>query len=160
VIVGSAASGSGVFGSWSANGTATTSTGVTKSWPASIAYRSYLVGITYGKYRQQCYSIWQDAWKAWPLGHNGYNDDDSAGPQPVWNFCGTESAGLWTRESSSGSHYSNSVGVKIQGWLGINLSSDSNYETSATLSYYLQARGKMCGSNATPATAAKVRSSR
>lgn len=129
-------------------------------WAPSIYYRDYEVGIVYGKYQRYCWSVPQPVFYASPMYPAGYYTNQPAGSQPAWSQCGTVAAGAWRRDSSSGYSYYSSVGTKIAGWLGINLSVTSNYSSGSSLVYTLVSNGLVCGSNTYPSQAAIVKTSR
>lgn len=53
-----------------------------------------------------------------------------------------------------------SVGVRLAGVIGIDLSSSTNYGSTRVLKYRLVANGQACGSNAPPSIASDVKTSR
>lgn len=159
MTVGAAASVTGAYGSWSASGTSSTTSGVTFTWAQSVAYREYQVQLRYGKFRLYCGGLGTSDFAEmvrYPTG--GFTTAGSSSAS--WSNCAPASKGQWERTKSGGKHFSTSVGVKIASELGINLSMDSNYDSSHTLYYKLVADGKVCGDNAVPSMASNVRSSR
>ena len=147
-----------VKGAYSASGSTTTSSGVTFTWPESIYYRQYFVQLVYGKYRWYC-GIGTNSYMTqarYPTG--GYTYGGIA--RTAYTHCAPVSAGVWERSSSSGNHFSTSAGVQIASIIGINLSLDTNYDTSHILSYRLAGDGKVCGDNNVPAFASNVTTAR
>lgn len=156
MTVGAASSSSGASGSWSVSGTTSTSSGVTFTWDESIVYRDYRVVLHYSKYQYVCNGAPFNQWWAhvdYPTG--GYVDTGLSG-YPSWSNCQPASAGVWARDQSTGNAYEVSAGVKLLGFLGINLSLKSNYSTGHTLYYRLTAAGHVCGNDAAPSLASKV----
>jgi hypothetical protein len=156
MTVGVAASSSGTYGSWSASGTSSVSSGVSFTWAANTNYRNYQVSLRYGKYKYSCPGGPYREWAIYPTG--GYTT--SYVSYPYYSYCYTVSAGVWARSASNGNHFNASGGVLIGGLLGINLSIDSNYDSSHVLYYQLMDNGTVCGDNNVPAYASNVTTSR
>jgi hypothetical protein len=142
-------------GAWALSGSESETSGVTFTYAESLADRSFQVQYLNGTYRDQCpgtYVYWSGA--LYPTG--GY-----AAPARQFtyaaNYCVSVPAGLWTRSSSSGSSYTNSVGFKTDGGIGIDLNVSSNYTVSDTttsdLSYRFSKTSTLCGDNNYPASA-------
>jgi hypothetical protein len=158
--VGAATSASGTLGSWSANGTTSTESGITFTWAESVAYREYREEHRYGKFRLACAGRYTSDWASHELyGTGGYTTVSSANPGFTTHQV-LVSAGVWERTRSDGSHFALSGGVKAAGVLGIDLSVDTNYNSTRTLSYRLVAAGKIFGDTNVPALAARVRTGR
>jgi len=157
MTVGAAASVSGTYGSWSANGTSSATSGVTFTWAESVAYRDFRVQLKYGKFRLRCGGIYFNDYTEMVRYPTGGFTTASLGSSTYAN-CVPVSQGLWARSSGSGNHFSTSVGVKIASLLGIDLSLDANYSTTHTLYYRLVANGKVCGDNDQPSPASNSRS--
>jgi hypothetical protein len=158
--LGVAVSSSGTFGSWSPNGTTVSSAGVTFTWAESTAFRDYRDQHRYATMRQRCGSTYVGNYyekEQYPTG--GYGNG-AIYPYPYWSYCAPVPIGLWERSSSNGNHYHQSIGVKLAPIIGINLSSDSNYDSSHILYLRLTANGMVCGNDAVPSLASKVESSR
>lgn len=159
MTVGAAASAKGTYGSWSASGSSTTSSGVTKTWTKSINYRGYDVEMHYGRYRLICGGLPQNVYRSMVRYPSGGYDDVST----IWRSfsnCRVASAGPWQRDSSTGYHFAASAGVQSQPYLGISLSVDTNYGSTHTLYYYLATNGKVCGDNGDPSIASNVNTNR
>jgi hypothetical protein len=158
--LGVAVSSSGTYGSWSPSGTTVSSAGVTFTWAESTEFRDYRDEHRYATMRQRCGGSYVGNYyekEQYPTG--GYGN---AGiyPYPYWSYCAPVPIGLLERSSSNGNHYHQSIGVKLAPIIGINLSSDSNYDSSHILYLRLTANGKICGNDAVPSLASKVESSR
>lgn len=81
-----------------------------------------------------------------------------SGSAPNWNtHCGPIAAGSWYRGTVRGSDYSLSYGVKIKDVIGIDLSSRRAYSSGSRLYYKVPVRRRLCGNDAVPAKAAKLR---
>jgi len=160
MTVGVAASVTGLYGSWSASGTSSITNGDGKKWTDSVAYRDYQLEHRYGENRLWCTTYWANDYRAVDQGRAGYTQNGSAGTQPAWYFCGPNAPGDFTRSSTSGNHFSTSVGVGIAGSLGINLSVDSNYGTDQKLIYSTTVNGTICGNNDDAGFASLVKTSR
>lgn len=159
MTVGVAASTSGTYGSWSANGTSITSSGVTFTWAESTAYRNYQVQLRYGKYRLACGGLLMNSYSEmvqYPTG--GFTTASISGSS--LSQCVPVSMGVWQRVQSNGNHFTLAGGVLIAPLLGINLSVDTDYATSHILYYRLTADGKVCGDNNVPSLASNVNTSR
>lgn len=148
--LGVAASSSGKYGSWSANGSMTTSDGVSFTWASSIAYRLYDVQVVYGAYQYRCTNGLNYGWQYQPRYPSGGYQTVSTS-YPSWGgTCVPVSAGDWTRNQSSGSDFYMAGGVSAAGTIGINLSADSAYASDHSLTYHLTANGHVCGNNNVP----------
>jgi len=156
MTVGVAASQSGTYGSWSTYGTSSTSSGVSFTWATDTNYRNYQVQLRYGKYKYSCPGGPYREWAIYPTG--GYATSPIS--YAYYSNCYPVSAGVWARSASNGYHFNASGGVLIGGLLGINLSIDSNYDSSHILYYQLMNNGTVCGDNNVPAYASRVTTSR
>lgn len=155
MTVGAAASVGG--SSWSASGTSSTDAGVTFTWAKSVAYRDYRVQERYGKYRQLCAGKYSNNyWAHVQYATGGYQAVNRTG-YPSWSNCAPIPAGEWTRSSSQGQHYSLGGGVRISGFLNIDLSVDTNYGTTRELHYEVASPAQVCGDNDVPSRASKVK---
>lgn len=76
---------------------------------------------------------------------------------PTWSNCARVAAGTWTRSSSSAKAYTNSAGLDISGLVGFDVSSTSQYDSSNVLRYHQSRPKHVCGSNAVPAAASRIR---
>jgi hypothetical protein len=159
VTVGSAMSTDGGL-HFSVSGSSTTTAGVSFTYAKSIAYRDFRVGMQYGKFRQYCGGQPTNTYSFRVDFPNGGYDDVGRSGVPNWTYCLTVSAGEWVRNRTDGSAWSFSAGTKVAGVIGIDLSSSTNYSTTLDLHYELVAKGLVCGSNAVPSIAAKVKTSR
>jgi hypothetical protein len=160
LTVGVAASGSGTYGSWSASGSLSTSSGVTFTWAKSINYRAYYVTLQYGIYREYVLSTPANVYQARVIQPTGNHTDGAAGSQPSWNYCRAQSQGAWSRSDGVGNDFKLGGGVVISKLLGINLSVDSAYNSSSEIDYELQAYGQLCGSDNYAAYSTYVKTSR
>ena len=117
--------------------------GTTKSWNPDTYYKNYYRVVRYGKY-QYCYS---STWGELPMyGTGGYWSDYNVSYQYFPN-CQLLDPGTWSRNASNGNHFTNSAGVGISGILGINLSVDTNYDNSHTISEVTNNYEHICGDN-------------
>ncbi len=146
---------------WEASGTTTASSGITFTWAESTNDRSYREQHRYGRYRQTCGGVgYTNHWSSHQMnGTGGYTTATSSTPTFTSNRTPV-SAGLWARISSSGNAYRLSGGVLIAGFLGINLSVDTEYDSSRVMYYRLSTPGFMYGDNASPAMASRIRTGR
>lgn len=161
VTVGVAISGSGTYGSWTASGSSTSSSGVTFEWAESSAARDYRVQERFGKYRLWCSaSGWRNDYREKYVLSTGGFSNASLSTRPNYANCAPVGAGLWKRDASTGNHSVFAAGVKISSLLGIDLSVDTNYASTRVLKYRLATPGRVCGSDAAPALAGKVMTSR
>jgi hypothetical protein len=141
----------GGYGTWSQSGSFSSSVGTSKTWNADTNYKSYQRQMRYGRF-QYCYS---STWGEWALYGTGGYGSTSIGYE-YYSNCYPLDPGYWSRTSSSGNHYTDSVGVNIVGLLGINLSVDTNYDNSHTLTYYTGSYEHICGDNNVPAYSSNV----
>lgn len=163
MTLGYAVSTTGLYGSWSARGRTTASSGVSFEWAESIVYREFFVSQHWGRYQlMDCSGNWQNNWYSKVMYSNGGYSDANASGKPTFPAanCFANSAGLWQRDQTDGYAYKMSGGVKTAAALGVNLYDESNYSTTHVLKYRLIATGKVCGTNAAPAKASEVSTSR
>jgi hypothetical protein len=156
---GTAFSASGTFGSWSAGGTQTLTVSNSKTWTESLADRDFQSQFQYGKWLTKCQFVNRYAFT--PDFGTGGDREMVATNYPPRNYCTSTSPGLWTRSSSSGSAYSESVGVKASAILGINLAVTHNYSNSSSTKFTLNYRNSktvsICGDTDYPSRARKPR---
>jgi hypothetical protein len=154
ITLGTAASGSGSYGTWGASGSYTLSAGVVRTWDQSSADRFYQVQTQYGKYSVTCYG-----YRVQPIQDTGGSSSVSEGWQ---NWCSNgwvvpEPAGFtFQRNTSSGYHYNLGGGVLTGSWLGINLSYDTAYATDNATFYHFVSGTKLCGNNNWPSSAGRI----
>jgi hypothetical protein len=160
VVVGVGFSTTGNYGDWTQSGTSSQSSGVTFTWPESVAYRDFRVQHLYRKFHLLCDTGPAPDWKERDAYGTGGFTTTSLGAPPTMTNCAPVSMGLWERDSSSGKHTVLSSGVKILGVIGIDMSMDTNYASTRVLSYRLVSTGKVCGDNAAPALASRVKTGR
>jgi len=152
MTLGAATSASGNYGTWSAGGGYAVTSGVSFSWSASNADRVYQVQTQYGKYQAICLP-----WLVKPIGPTGGARTVSSGWLDMCGYAVAVGAGLtWTRNQSSGYHFSESWGVDISPWIGIDLSVDTAYASDRSLTYNFQRSSKLCGNNNYPASAGRI----
>ncbi|HXI46139.1 MAG TPA: hypothetical protein VNH13_07545 [Candidatus Acidoferrales bacterium] len=141
---------------WSQSGTLTTTTGFSKTWNPANTSKGYDMEEQYGKWWNSC-TLEYEFFVDYATGGNySYSISWTA-----WTHCTHVDAGLWARERSDGYAYSLSLGVKSQSIIAIGLSLSTQYNTSGSLArrtvYNVGGTGtQMCGSNTTPATAARI----
>jgi hypothetical protein len=156
---GGAVSITGAFGSWSSSGAQTLTTGNTKTWTESLADRDFQSEFQYGKWKTLCQGGQRYAFT--PSFGTGGDREPSATNYPARNKCSSISPGLWSRNSSTGSAYSESVGVKASSILGINLGVTHNYNNSSSTKFTLNYRNTttvtICGDTNFPSLASKPR---
>ena len=160
VTSGSAISLGGTMGSWSASGSQTHTSGLTKTFTESLADRNFQAQVKYGKWHTLCTGTYH-RYAFTPSYGTGGDRTAAATQYPAMNYCTTISSGLWSRSSSSGDAYSNSVGVDSSITIGIDLSISHNYGTSATRTFTLHYRPSktvsICGDTDYPSVARKPR---
>jgi hypothetical protein len=157
---GTAISASGAYGSWTSSGSQTLTTGLTKTWTENLTDRDFQAQFVYGTYKALC-QFGYNRYAFTPSYGTGGDQTPAAVNYPARNYCTSITAGLWTRSSGSGSSYSESVGVKASGYLGINLGVTHSYSgatnTRFTLSYRPSSTVTICGDTDYPALARKPR---
>lgn len=150
-------SATGAYGSWSANGTSTTSEGSSASWSFSTIYRYYQIQEQYAKYGYGCMGIYTQ-YKVSPYSWTG-GTGSTATTWKNYTYCAPEGAGVtFTRSSASGAGYAFSLsgGVGSTATLGISLSSSVNWTMTHTITYYFPSAAHACGNNAMPAQASDI----
>jgi hypothetical protein len=160
VTSGSAISLGGAAGSWSASGSQTHTSGLTKTFSESLSDRNFQAQVKYGKWHTLCPTNYH-RYAFTPSYGTGGDRTAAATQYPAMNYCTTISSGLWSRSSSGGDAYSNSVGVDASITIGIDLSISHNYGTSSTRTFTLHYRPsrtvKICGDTDYPSLARKPR---
>lgn len=151
--IGVATSGSGTYGSWSASGTSSITSGFEQTWATSSSLRDYRAQVTMGKYEYS--TACGGGWKFQARFHTGGTSTATVSA-PSYSNCASVSAGTWSRTSSSGSSHSLSAGLQASGVLGINLSASRQYSTTSKISYTQSGTKSVCGSNNVPSLAALV----
>lgn len=159
VTAGTAVSATAAYGSWSVSGSQTLTVGNTKTYTESLTDRDFQSEFQYGRWKATCGSY--DRYAFTPSFGTGGDRTVGATNFPAKNNCSSISAGLWSRSSSSGSAYSESVGVKADTLLGLNLGVTHNYSSSSgtkfTLNYRNSSTVTICGDTNFPALASKPR---
>ncbi|MEP6751799.1 MAG: hypothetical protein ABI959_03530 [Candidatus Dormiibacterota bacterium] len=154
VTLGVATSFNGTYGSWSASGSYTVSSGVLRTWDSSSDDRYYQVQTQYGKYSVSCYG-----YRVLPIKDTGQSATVIKGWQ---NWCRqpwivSEPANFtFQRSGSSGYHYSLGGGVLTGSWIGLNLSYDTDYGSDNATSYHFVSPSKLCGNNDYPTYAGRI----
>jgi hypothetical protein len=150
------------IGIFTQSGTRAVERGSGFDWDSKSYARSYRVGLVYQKvkamYDKPCdatpyYVKWV------PIGYSGgFGENTDGVTRPDWNTCvRIGSTGTWWRDSSSGSSYSLSTGVKFAGVIGVDLSSKRAYNAEARLGYYIGVEGRrVCANTNPPGMASKV----
>ena len=139
VTSGSAISLGGAAGSWTASGSQTHTSGLTKTFTESLSDRNFQMQVKYGKWHTLCPGNYH-RYAFTPTSGTGGDRTLAATQYPAMNYCTTISAGLWSRSSSSGNSYSNSVGVDSSITIDIDLSISHNYGTSSNRKFTLHYR--------------------
>jgi hypothetical protein len=156
---GAAISATGDYGSWSASGSQTLTVSNTKTWDEVLTDRDFQSEFQYSKWRVRCQGF--DRWAFTPDFGTGGDRSPAAVNYPAKNHCTSISAGLWSRSSSSGSAYSESLGVKSSAVLGIGLNVTHNYSATTgqkfTLNYRNSSTVTICGDTNFPSLARKPR---
>jgi hypothetical protein len=160
VTSGSAISLGGAAGSWTASGSQTHTSGLTKTFTESLSDRNFQMQVKYGKWHTLCPGNYH-RYAFTPTSGTAGDRTLAATQYPAMNYCTTISAGLWSRSSSSGDAYSNSVGVDSSITIDIDLSISHNYSTSSSRKFTLHYRPtrtvRICGDTDYPSLARKPR---
>jgi hypothetical protein len=160
VTSGSAISLGGAAGSWSASGSQTHTSGLTKTFTESLSDRNFQAQVKYGKWHTLCPGNYH-RYAFTPSYGTGGDRTGAATQYPALTKCTSISSGLWSRSSSSGDAYSNSVGVDASITIGIDLSITHNYGTSSNRTFTLHYRPSrtvsICGDTDYPSVARKPR---
>lgn len=140
---------------WSVSGSASTTTGVSFTWPEASSDRYFDAQIQYGKFETLCQGV-HTAWWFRPRFPTGGYRERLISYNPSWTNCAPVSAGLWSRTSTSGNHWNLSTAVDASGVIGIDLSLDTNYGSTRVLYIHNTASRHVCGNNNVPALAGRV----
>ncbi|WP_062467440.1 hypothetical protein [Demequina maris] len=164
VSTGVAVSSTGNAGTFSISGTTTNSGSFSQTWSASASKRYYRVGVEVGRYKSVCTGTVSGAtsspvttYSTRVIGLTGGTSSIATSLTPSWSYCDSIDAGTWTRSSSTANAYSNSLGLTLPAPASISVTSKSQYSSSHTL-YFKQSTSKtMCGNNAYPGSAGRIR---
>lgn len=144
-------------GSFSESGTESTTDGWGADFLKDTRKRSYRTVITYGYYA--CYNVagYYSYW-VFPIKQPGAAFYYYLSSAPNWTRCQPVYNGvIWRREQADGNAYESSYGVKVKNYIGIEMFSRHNYNTSGKLRYHVTHGNKhVCGNNDTPGQAGKV----
>lgn len=156
---GVAASATGAYTGFHADGSRFVQSGWGFTWDWSGAQRSFRKGIEYQLMNKRCYGTGyltgdRHMWR--PVGETGGVSHNDGLSRPGWDTCAGVDAGVWRRDNSDGHAYSYGAAVKMEDVIGINLSIDRNYYSSQRLEYNLKTRRRLCGNDAYPANAGKI----
>jgi hypothetical protein len=143
---------SGAYGSFSYNGLNSVSTSTTDDFGASIFYRNYQMQSHYQRFNSNCGGT--TVKPAYALGY--YKTQNLSG-YPSWTHCGT-AVGQWTRADSTGNAYTISTGVKLAPFIGLDVTSSTQYSTTRTMTYYHAGTYHVCGNDNAAGLASKVES--
>lgn len=143
--LGVAVSGSGTDGSWSASGTHSISSDSSESFPTFSGATSNheRTEFVYKEFTVECAGFQTQA-----TSFAGGATTTTATP-PSAGFCVTQGVGTsFTKHSSSAFTFTG--GVSMSGPLGVDLSAQTGYSTSAELTYGFTQRRDLCGTDGFP----------
>ncbi len=141
-------SSSGAFGSYKASGTATASSTAEEGYPSSTGRQHDYTNFDYGKYAVTCDGI--------PISYTVRVRYFSGG---AWTYAPTSSpTATYCVYQEKGSHftisstsaYSYASGADTSGAIGIDLSSQTGYSSTAKISFSFNSNSNLCGTNAKP----------
>lgn len=119
--------------------------------------RSYRTNITNGYF--VCYNVagYYSYW-TFPIKQPGGAYYYYLSKAPNWTHCQPVYNGIiWKREQGDGNAYESSDGVKAKNYIGIELYSSHDYNTSGKLRYHvMNGNERVCGNNNSPGQAGKV----
>ena len=161
--LGVATSTSGAFGTFSLGGTKSQSSSAAVSYPVVNAGSSKIwqTNWNYANFKTTCNGVsfstgaYSYSWNevrsvGWAGGNPGYTP---AAP-PAATFCHDYLAGGGlTRNSSKATTLSNGVNLSV---IGINVSSQTGFSTSASTTYTMVRNGKLCGTNGPATTSGQI----
>lgn len=145
---------------WEAEGTISKAVGFEFSFTASGSSRYYRQELQYGKYALTCVLGKIVGWSFKPIKPTAGATTVGLTGLPSWTICAFQAPGTFKRIASDGEHYALSGGVLTAGVIGINLSLDTNYNSSRVLIYAHTSVGRwFCGDNDFPSYSSRVRAS-
>lgn len=150
--LGVAVSLSGTYGTFSYNGSNSVSTTTTDHFGPSVAYRNYQMETQYGRYNSNCGGVTVKSIKAL-----GYYQNQSLTGYPNWTHCGPV-VGEWSRDLSTGNAYTVGAGVKLGPYIGLDVSSSTQYSSTRVITYYHAGSYHVCGNDDDASSASKVES--
>lgn len=157
-------SASGAYGSYSASGTLSRSSTATVGFGGGTGGREYRTYFNYGKYSQWCYPVSNPAAKnvyAYKVHVSSYAGGGTTVSATVpstsdSNCVPLSNGNSFIRSSEAAGTYSS--GASLSDVIGVNLSSQTGYSTSTSLTYTNSSgvSRRVCGTNTTPASAARI----
>jgi hypothetical protein len=126
--------------------------GVEFTWPASSSDRYFDVQIRYGKYDNNCGTPL--SFKA--IQPTGGYQTRSVSYDPSWTNCAPVPPGTWVRSTQGGNNYSLSGGVQAGSVIGINLSMNTSYSSTRSLTFYQSVNRHLCGNDNDPSYAGRI----
>jgi hypothetical protein len=150
-----ASSNNGTKGSWSADGSASNSSGVSTSSSQNDWNRFYEIQSLYWKLRLSC-APWDFLTQPeYPTG--GYTWVSTAFVDWGSRYCTPEGSGTtWKHDTGDGYSFSLGGGVLAASILGINLSLNSSYSSDRQVTYYFPSASALEGSNDYPSRASRI----
>lgn len=128
---------------------------VNRSFRVRVRYRMMRCAYYYaGKFRYEKSRRWV------ARNQTGGTDTYRLSKKPNFKRCEPIAAGDWWRGRVKGKDYTLSYGVKFKGMIGVDLSSRRSYTNGAKLYYDHPRKRRVCGNNADPSRAGKVRERR
>ena len=146
-------SASGSYGSFSVSGTNSSSSTVSESYSSNHGSINeyYTTYEQYAKYHVECPSgkvveqYYASEPRYWAAGATQY----AVSGAPTANMCVPQGAGTTFSDSTTRA-ITWSDGVNIMKYIGIDLSSQTGYSTTTTVSYHYTLTGRLCGIDSTP----------
>lgn len=143
---------------WKASGSRTVGDDWGQDYSKSSNLRSFRVRVKY--WRQTCYdasgsTVLSRKWI--PQYETGGTATNKLSKRPGWTNCEPVAAGGWWRGKSRHTDYSLSYGVKFKNMIGIDLRTQRAYSSDSRLIYILNKKRRLCGNNAAPSKAGKIK---
>lgn len=157
--LGSGVSTTGGYGSWTASGTRSFSSGFSWTSTATSYKRKWGAEVLYGRYQRVCYGQPMAYWSTQARYHTGGVQGFATSESPTWTSCATVGSGTWSRTRTDGSAFSLGTGVKSAGIIGIDLSLSRQWRQNVQINYHQTSSRRVCGSNNSPSIASRVRGS-
>lgn len=150
---------SGKVGTYSANGTTSRSSTTSLDFGTRSGSYEYSTYFRYGKYSQWCYPVGQPNAKnvyAYKVKANQFDGGTTvvSSSAPSATYCTPFAANTsLTRDTSAATSWTQ--GASLKSIIGINLSSQTGYTSSAKLTYYNtgSTNRQLCGTHGTPGSA-------
>jgi len=148
-------SASGSAGSFTLSGTSTVATGYNAAFATTAGYKGWQAEVNYGKYKRRCVGIGDvvTTYLALPQSMTGGHRVVSLVSAPAATYCAAQPKGLtFTIDSTKATTVG--AGVQSKAALGVSLTAQTGYTTTASIAFKFLKAGRLCGTSGKPGAGA------